>query len=91
MSKFGFTFAKLAQEGKVVSVGLLPDYSDYSDESSWQVDDDVLFYNHATKKFRLERFEWSEEDGDWVQLTPDLGHKEALQVALDSNIIYERK
>jgi hypothetical protein len=88
--KYGFMFAKLAQEGKVVNVGQLPDYSDWSNESSWQVGDDVLYFSHKTKKFRLERFEWSDEEGDWLQLTPDLGHKEALQVALEENIIYAK-
>ena len=88
--KFGFTVAKLVKEGKVVNIALMGDYSEHTDESSWQVDDDVLYFNHKTKKFRLEQFAFSEEEGDWIE-GETLGHKEAIQVALDNNIIYKVK
>lgn len=86
--KYGFTMVKLIDEGKVVNVSLMPDYNEMWNESSWQVGDDVLYFNHTTKKWRLERFEWDDEEGDWLQMTPDLGHKEARQVAFDEQIIY---
>ena len=89
--KYGFTFNKLVQERKVVNVAMIPDYSDWSNESSWQVGDDVLYFNHTTKQWRLERFEWDDEEGDWLQCTPDLGHKEARQIAFDEQIIYVKE
>lgn len=89
--KYGFTFAKLAQENKVVNLSIMPQHSETTNESSWQIDDDILYFNHDTKKFRVERFEWSDEDGEWLELYPEVGHKEAIQYALDYNIIYKKE
>jgi len=87
--KWKFTLPKLIEKGQIVNLSQMPDYSEHTDESTWQIGDDNLVFNHTTRKFRLERFEWSDEDGDWLQCTPDLDHKEARQVAFDNNIIYE--
>jgi hypothetical protein len=88
--KFKFTLTKMIDEGQVINASQLPDYNDWSNESQWQLSDEhTLYFNHTTKKFRVERWEWSDEDGDWLHCLPDIGHNTARDIALAENIIYK--
>lgn len=85
--KYGFTFAKLAKEGKVVNVGLMPEFDKYSNDSTWTIDDkDLLIYNHKTEELRLEVYEFVEDSG-W-ELQETVVGPDAEQVALDSGVLY---
>lgn len=80
-----FTFQRLAKQGKIVNVSLLPEIE--NNEYNWQIDDkDILRYNFNTRQFRLDIYEFSEDEGDW-EYTRTLNPEDSKQVAIDNNII----
>ena len=79
-----FTFLKLIEQNKVVPIALLPE--EVNNKFTWQIDDtDVLEYDPKTKQFSLEVYDFIDDD---YELIKTLGHDEAYQVAVETNIVY---
>ncbi len=85
--KWRFTVAKIIEEGGVVNLKHLP--SDMGEFSEFAIDENtILRFNHTTKKWSGDKFYWDDDQCDWVD-APDLTHKEAFAIALESGIIYK--
>lgn len=80
-----FTFQKLAKQGKVVNVSLLPEIDTY--QYTWQIDDkDILTYNFTTRQFTLDIYDFNEDTEDW-ELLRTLSPEDSKLVAIENNII----
>ena len=92
IDKPDFFFAFL-EKGKVINASLLPDTM--TDEGlSFSYDspegDNYIIDMSADGVFSAERFEWSDEEDEWVD-TAEYGHEEAKAIALQAGIIKLRR
>lgn len=80
-----FTFQRLASQGKTINVSLLPEIDGNS--YTWQIDDkDILTYDFDSKQFKLDIYDFNDDEGDWY-IVDTLQGNDAKLVAIQNNII----